>query len=126
MFDGGTVRQPDELNNKRTGYDSRRQFLTASEAHVFNPQLLNSLRFGLYRVVATTGLTFLAGNPAAAAGVAGWGLLANQYSPAAFQSRFGPLETTTPVSWLSSLTLFVASAVMAIRSVRWAVASPVE
>lgn len=61
-----------------------------------------------------------------AAGVAGWGLLANQYSPAAFQSRFGPLETTTPVSWLSSLTLFVASAVMAIRSVRWAVASPVE
>jgi len=27
MFDSGTVRQPDELNNKRTGYDSRRQFL---------------------------------------------------------------------------------------------------
>jgi Carboxypeptidase regulatory-like domain len=65
MFDSGTVRQPDELNNKRTGYNSRRQFLTASAAHVFNPRLLNSFRFGVYRVVATTGLTFPAGNPAA-------------------------------------------------------------
>lgn len=65
MYDSGTVQQPDELNNKRTGYDSRRQFLTASEAHVFTPRLLNSFRLGLYRVVATTGLTFPAGNPAA-------------------------------------------------------------
>src|SRR5437588_4096297 len=66
MYDSGTVRQPDELNNKRTGYDSGRQFFSASEAHVFNPRLFNSFRFGLYRVVATTGLTFPAGNPAAA------------------------------------------------------------
>src|SRR5690242_371579 len=65
MYDSGTVQQPDELNNKRTGYDSRRQFLTASEAHVFTPRLLNSFRFWLYHVVATTGLTFPAGNPAA-------------------------------------------------------------
>src|SRR6266481_2824559 len=28
MFDSGTVRQPDELNNKRTGYNSRRQMFT--------------------------------------------------------------------------------------------------
>lgn len=66
MFDSGTVRQPDELNNKITGYDSRRQFFTVSDAHKFNPGLLNSLRFGVYRVVASTGLTFPAGNPAAA------------------------------------------------------------
>lgn len=66
MFDSGTVRQPDELNNKITGYDSRRQFFTVSEAHTFNPRLLNSLRFGIYRVVASTGLTFPSGNPAAA------------------------------------------------------------
>ena len=65
MFDSGTVRQPDELNNKGTGYDSRRQLFAASEAHVFSPRLLNSFRFGLYRVVATSGLTFLGGNPAA-------------------------------------------------------------
>src|SRR5947208_27791 len=66
MFDSGTVRQPDELNNKRAGYDSRRQFFTVSEAHTFNPHLLNFLRFGIYRVVASTGLTFPSGNPAAA------------------------------------------------------------
>jgi len=62
MFDGGTVRQPDELNNKLTGYDSRRQFLTLSEAHTLSPRILNSLRFGIYRVAATTGLTFASGN----------------------------------------------------------------
>jgi len=65
MFDSGTVRQPDELNNKLTGYDSRRQFLTGSEAHTFSPRILNSFRLGIYRVVATTGLTFPSGNPAA-------------------------------------------------------------
>jgi hypothetical protein len=66
MFDSGTVRQPDELDNKRTGYNSRRQFLALHEAHTFNPLLLNSFRFGINRVVATTGLTFASGNPATA------------------------------------------------------------
>jgi hypothetical protein len=65
MFDSGTVRQPDELNNKLTGYDSRRQFFTVSEAHTFSPRILNSIRFGIYRVVATTGLTFAGANPSA-------------------------------------------------------------
>lgn len=66
MYDSGTVQQPDELNNKRTGYNSRRQFITLSEAHAFTPQLLNSFRSGIYRVVANTGLTFASGNPLAA------------------------------------------------------------
>ncbi len=66
MFDSGTVRQPDELDNKRTGYDSRRQFFALHESHTFSPRLLNSLRFGINRVVATTGLTFASGNPSAA------------------------------------------------------------
>ncbi|PYU00560.1 MAG: hypothetical protein DMG38_07385 [Acidobacteria bacterium] len=65
MYDSGTARQPDELNNKRTGYDSRRQFFAANEAHTFSTQRLNSLRFGAYRVVARTGQTFPAGNPSA-------------------------------------------------------------
>jgi hypothetical protein len=65
MFDSGTVRQPDELNNKRTGYDSRRQFFSVNEAHTFSPRFLNSLRLGIYRVVARTGLTFASGNPLA-------------------------------------------------------------
>jgi Carboxypeptidase regulatory-like domain/TonB dependent receptor len=63
MFDSGNVRQPDELDVKRTGYDSRRQMFTAAETHTFNPQFLNSLRFGINRVVARTGLTFATGNP---------------------------------------------------------------
>jgi len=63
MFDTGNVRQPDELDVKRTGYDSRRQMFTAAETHTFNPQVLNSLRFGISRVVARTGLTFASGNP---------------------------------------------------------------
>ena len=62
MFDSGNVRQPDELNDKRTGYDSRRQFFTVSEAHTFSPELLNSFRVGVNRVAAVTGLTFLSGN----------------------------------------------------------------
>jgi len=65
MFDNGTVRQPDELNNKLTGYDSRRQFFTVREGHTLGPRTLNSFRFGIYRVVATTGLTFASGNPSA-------------------------------------------------------------
>ena len=62
MFDKGNVRQPDELNDKRTGYDSRRQFGTLHETHTVGPKLLNSLRFGLNRVVAVTGLNFASGN----------------------------------------------------------------
>ena len=68
MFDTGTVRQPDELNDKRTGYDSRRQVLTANEVRTFNPGLISSFRFGINRVVATTGLTFPSGNPHAGDG----------------------------------------------------------
>src|SRR5437667_5049103 len=58
MFDTGTVRQPDELNDKRTGYDSRRQVFILNETHTFNPHFLSSFRFGVNRVVALTGLTF--------------------------------------------------------------------
>jgi len=68
MFDTGTVRQPDELNDKRAGYDSRRQMFTVNETHTFNPLILSSFRFGINRVVATTGLTFPSGNPQASDG----------------------------------------------------------
>jgi len=47
MFDTGTVRQPDELNDKRTGYDSRRQMFTVNEVHTFNPHFVSSFRFGI-------------------------------------------------------------------------------
>jgi carboxypeptidase family protein/TonB-dependent receptor-like protein len=67
MFDNGTVRQPDELDNKRTGYDSRRQVFTLHEAHTGSPQVLNSFHFGINRVVTTSGLTFQSGNSLVAA-----------------------------------------------------------
>lgn len=66
MFDSGTVRQPDEFDNKRTGYDSRKQVFTLHETHTFRPQLLNSFHFGINRVVTTSGLTFQSGNSLAA------------------------------------------------------------
>ena len=62
MFDKGNVRQPDELNDKRTGYDSQRQFAAVHETHIFSAQLRNSFRFGVNRVVAITGLNFPSGN----------------------------------------------------------------
>ena len=68
MFDVGTVRQPDELNNKRTGYDSRRQLFTVNEIHTFSSAFLSSFRFGISRVVAITGLTFPSGNSHASDG----------------------------------------------------------
>ena len=68
MFDTGTVRQPDELNDKRTGYDSRRQMFTVNEVRTFNPHFISSFRFGINRVVAVTGLTFPSGNPHASDG----------------------------------------------------------
>ena len=68
MFDTGTVRQPDELNDKRTGYDSRREMFTVNEVHTFNPHFISSFRFGTNRVVAVTGLTFPSGNPHASDG----------------------------------------------------------
>lgn len=66
LFDAGKVTQPDEFNNKGTGYNSRHQFLTLGETHTFSPALVNSFRFGVNRVVANTGLTFPGGNPNAA------------------------------------------------------------
>ncbi len=65
MLDNASARQPDELNDKRTGYDSHRQLVTGNEVHT-RGNWINSFRLGVNRVVATTGLTFLSGNPLAA------------------------------------------------------------
>jgi hypothetical protein len=63
LFDAGSVTEPDEFNGKKTGYNSRHQFLMLSETHSFNPILLNTFRYGINRVVANTGLTFAGANP---------------------------------------------------------------
>ena len=66
LLDVATVRQPDEFNNKTTGYDSSRQVFSLTEDRTFNAHIVNSVRTGLYRVVASTGLTFPLTNPAMA------------------------------------------------------------
>ena len=55
-----------------------------------------------------------------AVGVAGWGLLADLYAPAAFHAHDGGFfGASNIVSWIGSLALFVASAVTALRGARW-------
>ena len=66
QFNAGSVTQPDEFNNKGTGYNSRNQFFMLSESHTFRPTLLNSFRVGLNRVVVHNSLTFPGKNPNAA------------------------------------------------------------
>jgi hypothetical protein len=51
-------------------------------------------------------------------------LFANQYAPAVFHARFGGLfGSTSFVSWVTSLTLFIAAAGTALRGARSAIAS---
>jgi hypothetical protein len=63
MFDVGTVTQPDPLDIMLTQNDSRTQFLTIGETHTFSPELLNSFRVGIYRMVANSGGTLPENNP---------------------------------------------------------------
>jgi hypothetical protein len=55
-----------------------------------------------------------------AAGVAGWGFLADQYAATAFRARDGFFGAPTAISWMGSLALFIISAVTALRGARWA------
>ncbi len=66
MFDTSSVREPDTLNDTRTGYDARRQVMTLHETHSPNANFVNSVRFGINRVVTRTGITLSSGNPLAA------------------------------------------------------------
>lgn len=114
MFDGATVRQPDELNVKRTGYNSRRQFVAVHETHNFSPQVINSFLFGVNRVAVTSGLTFASGNPFAAdptfgtvpgqnaAAVAVPGLTSftgGLGAPSRFRFRWTTLQAYDDVTW---------------------------
>jgi len=53
------------LNDVIFGSNTRRQFAAIEETHIFNPQLLNSFRFGFNRYPADIGASFKAVNPAA-------------------------------------------------------------
>ncbi|PYX66860.1 MAG: hypothetical protein DMG74_02375 [Acidobacteria bacterium] len=66
VFDTAKTIQPDKLDTKLTGVQSRRQLFTLLENHTFGSQLVNSFRLGFNRVVALLGQTPGAINPLAA------------------------------------------------------------
>jgi outer membrane receptor protein involved in Fe transport len=65
LYDSSTLTQPDEFNNKIDAFQSGRQSVVLEETHIFNPQLLNTLRVGYSRSRAWGGLTEAGTNPAA-------------------------------------------------------------
>lgn len=79
VFDTAGITQPDEMNNKNTGFSSRRQVVTLEETHTFTSKLVNALRFGVSRVVANGGNTSLSHNPAAAD--TSFGIVPGKFAP---------------------------------------------
>ena len=65
VFDAAKTIQPDKLDTKLTGVQSRRQLFTLLESHTFGSQSVNSFRLGFNRVVALLGQTPGAINPLA-------------------------------------------------------------
>ena len=78
LFDRSNATQPDELNNKLFAYAVNRDIGTLEEDHTFGPQLLNTARIGLNRVVANEGNTVPV-NPATAD--TGYGAAPGNFAP---------------------------------------------
>jgi hypothetical protein len=57
IFDRSSVIQPDEFQNKLVRFHTREQVLALEETHIFGPQAVNSIRFGLLREPALIGDT---------------------------------------------------------------------
>ena len=66
MFDDAPFTQSDAHNNVLQGSHTRRQALILEENHVFNPNLVNSARFGLNRQAIENNQSVEAINPVAA------------------------------------------------------------
>jgi hypothetical protein len=65
FYDNGNLTSPDPFNVRITGNIAKRQLATIGEAHIFNANLLNSIKFGYSRVVSDAPTTLAAINPAA-------------------------------------------------------------
>src|SRR6202790_3547018 len=66
MFDNTPLTTPDNFNDVLLGSLTKRQALILEESHIFNPTLINSLRFGFNRDFAIGPETLKAINPASA------------------------------------------------------------
>jgi len=65
FFDNGNLTSPDPFNVRITGNISKRQMASVGESHVFNANLLNSIKFGYSRVISDAPTTLAAINPLA-------------------------------------------------------------
>ncbi len=79
LFDNGKFSQPDSLNDILLLSQTRRQLLTMEETHIFSPTLVNSLRFGVSRIVAHINNTAPGGN--SLAGNSSLGSIPGQNAP---------------------------------------------
>jgi hypothetical protein len=66
MFDNTPLTTPDNFNDVLLGSLTKRQALILEESHIFNPSLINSVRFGFNRDFANGPETLKAINPASA------------------------------------------------------------
>ena len=68
QYDSATATQPDPANEVLVGNTTGRAFVAIEETHIFNPQLINSARFGFNRSVHTSegvrAINPLSANPA--------------------------------------------------------------
>jgi hypothetical protein len=65
QYDHGTLVLPDALNTVNTPQSTGRQLVTINETHLFNPQVINSIRFGYSRTYGIGGTGNTAINPLA-------------------------------------------------------------
>ncbi len=63
LLDRGSTNQPDSLNVISNVNVTRRQVASLEESHIFSPEFLNTVRFGVNRVVAATLQTAPGANP---------------------------------------------------------------
>ncbi|TAN21247.1 MAG: TonB-dependent receptor [Acidobacteria bacterium] len=56
-YDKNNLNSPDEFNQKRANYGVQHELYALQETHIFDPNLMNSMRLGIYRTPAQVGVT---------------------------------------------------------------------
>ncbi len=65
VFDKAIQTVPDQFNDVAHGNSTKRQIVTAEDTHILSPSVLNTVRFGVSRIVAFSGQNAVAINPLA-------------------------------------------------------------
>jgi hypothetical protein len=101
-FDGSTLGQTDEFDNKIINARTRRQIVTIQENHIFRPDLVNSIRVGYNRSFGASPLSATAVNPLASDTSLGFvpGDTAGTLDIPGVTGFSGGLSTQAPQSWV--------------------------